>query len=113
MGKSLSYAVGICLFLGCFEKNNERSLDETLDRIVESTPTLQYIDPFDESIPKVSYEDLTEDEKKKFDEFRNRRGPGDVPGLRKMIEIYYPYYDGKTVDPGTMMFYNGKFISLK
>src|SRR3989344_2982145 len=113
MGKSLSYAVGICLFLGCFEKNNERSLDETLDRIVESTPTLQYIDPFDDSIPVVEYKDLSETEKKAFDEFRNRRQPGDAPGLRKIVERYYPYYDGKTVDPGTMMFYNGEFIPLK
>ena len=107
----MSFAVGVGLLFTCCSKDvdEERENNDSLTEVSES----KYIDPFDSSLPVVRYEDLTFEERKVFDEFRNRRKPDDVPGLRKIAEYYYPYYSGEVMDPGTMMFYNGKFVELK
>ena len=105
MGMSLSLMTSIGVFFGggCDISND----------IPSETRESTLIDPFEVESIVVNYEDLSNEERKAYDEFRNARHPGDAPGLRKIVEYYYPYYDKSIVDPGTMMFNNGKYVELK
>ncbi len=80
MKKHLGLIVGMSLMIGGLEGIYSQNNVETSPTVENSTREVKYIDPFDESLPVVNYEDLTEEEKKSYDEFRSRRHPGDLPG---------------------------------